>query len=130
MQFQGVTQAIWSKIEDSIMRHRSQGDIVSHPIRLTWRYGERRIEDRRRDHVFTIHNITIAAELTGQGIFTSIMQRLATQPQLARRIDWIYLEQVNFRLANHLQDKLGFKADNGMVIDCWRMVDSQMELGL
>lgn len=130
MQLQGAAQQIWAKIEDSIMHHRTHGYIVSHPIRLTWRYDERRIEDKRRDHVFTIHDITIAAEFTGRGIFTSIMQRLTTQPQLARRIDWVYLEQVNWRLANHLQDKLGFKADVGIVIDCWRPVSSQMELGL
>jgi hypothetical protein len=109
----------------------SRGDVRNDIWTVTWRFGVKRIEDKARDNVFSIHNVTLAAKHRGRGYFTELLRHLDERPELGdRRIDWIYLEQVNYRLAGHLGRELAYKSDFGMVIDCWRRVTGQLEMKL
>ena len=115
----------------SIAAGGSRGDFQNKCWALTWRMGERRIDHKVRPDVFKIYSVHVMPAYRGRGLMTDLLRKIIEQPQvLGSRVRWIYLEQVNFRFANHLQRELHFDADFGMVIDCWREATGQMEMRL
>ncbi|OCP21954.1 MULTISPECIES: hypothetical protein [unclassified Ensifer] len=109
----------------------SRGDIRNARWMLTWRTHDRRIEHKVRAGVLTIHNIELRAKHRGRGYLTELLRHLDEVPEIAdRRFEWIYFEQVNFRLSNHLLRELNYRSEAGLVIDCWRRVTGQLEMKL
>ncbi|QIG75726.1 hypothetical protein EVC20_155 [Rhizobium phage RHph_Y2_17_1] len=109
----------------------SQGDIMNRRWKVTWRFGERRIEDKVRANVLRIHHVELSEHSRGRGYLTELLRHLDEFPELGgRRFSWIYFDQVNFRLANHLVRELQYRSETGMVIDCWRRVTGQLEMKL
>ncbi|TDW20464.1 hypothetical protein EV128_12594 [Rhizobium azibense] len=109
----------------------SHGDFTNERWAVSWRFGERRIEDKVRDRVLKFHSVHVFPKFRNQGFFTEVLAFLDERPTLGgREFDWIYLEQVNFRLAGHLERKLHYSSDFGLVIDCWRRVTGQLEMNL
>jgi hypothetical protein len=95
------------------------------------RYGFRRIENVAREHVLSIANVTVAKPLRGMGSLTEFLDRVLDDPRLfLKPVDWIYFEQVQYRLGNHLIDRHGFTAERGLVTDAWRRVTPQLALAI
>jgi len=115
----------------SLAGSHAGGAIQNRFWNLHWRYGVKRIEDKARDNVLSIANVTLDEKIRGRGKFTELVTHLVEHPDFAgRQIDWIYIEQCRFRLGEHLRRELDFTIQDGMVIDAWRRTTSQMELGL
>ncbi|MBX5130762.1 hypothetical protein HJB53_30190 [Rhizobium lentis] len=126
-----IVQQMLNHLHSDLSFGGSRGDFRNDIWTVTWRLGVKRIEDKARDSVFSIHNVTLAAKYRRQGFFTELLRHLDERPELGgRRFDWIFLEQVNHRLAGHLGRELQYKSDFGMVIDCWRRVTGQLEMKL
>ncbi|AGC36160.1 hypothetical protein B7L88_gp128 [Rhizobium phage RHEph10] len=126
-----VVQRMLNDLHSDLGCGGSRGDFTNDIWTVTWRFGVKRIEDKARDNVFSIHNVTLAERHRGRGYFTDLLRRLDEHPELGgQRFDWIYLEQVNYRLAGHLERELHYKSEFGMVIDCWRRVTGQLEMKL
>jgi GNAT superfamily N-acetyltransferase len=115
----------------AVAKDETRGDISTPVWDLSWRAHDRRIEDKVRANVFTIHSIHIKRPYRGKGHFTELLKHLDFAPEIGlRRFEWIYMEQVNFRLAGHLERVLHYNSDFGMIIDCWRRVTGQAEMNL
>ncbi|WP_276122670.1 hypothetical protein [Pararhizobium qamdonense] len=126
-----LTKSLLLDLHKSIATNGQRGEFSNDRWTLTWRFGTRRIENAAREGVFSIHNITLAGQSRGQGYLTELLRHIDECPHLGgRRFGWVYLEQVNFRLAGHLGRELQYKADHGLVIDCWRQVTGQLEMKL
>lgn len=115
----------------SLQSGREEGHIANAVWKLHWRLKTKRIEDKARDNVFSIASIELRDNLCGCGHFTALIRHLVEHPSIAgRSLDWIYVEQCRFRLGEHLRRELGFKIDDGMVIDAYRQTTLQMDLAL
>ncbi len=118
-------------LEESVSLDGFHGDLSAGNWAITWRFGERRIDDRARENVFTIRDVHIVMPHRGRGYFTELLRHLDEKPRLGElSFDWIYIEQCHFRLAAHLERELLYKSEFGMVIDCWRRVTGQLEMKL
>lgn len=126
-----VTNVMLLDLHQSVSTGGSRGSFTNSRWMLAWRFDERRIEDQVREDVFIIQSVHVQIRHRGRGHLTELLKHLTEYPAIGhRRIDWIYLEQVNFRFANHLERELSFKSDFGLVIDCWRQVTGQLEMKL
>jgi hypothetical protein len=126
-----VSDQLIKDLTFSLACGHDEGYIRNQAWSLHWRLKVRRIEDKARDNVFSIATIALRENLCGRGHFTALIRHLVEHPTIAgRSLDWLYIEQCRFRLGEHLRRELGFKIDDGMVIDAWRRTTSQMELGL
>ncbi|QIG69187.1 acyl-CoA synthetase protein [Rhizobium phage RHph_N1_15] len=126
-----ITDEMLNDLASALATGASQGDIKNNRWKVTWRFGERRIEDKVRPNVLRIHHVELAERYRGRGYLTELLRRLDELPELGgRRFSWIYFDQVNFRLANHLVRELHYRSETGMVIDCWRQVTGQLEMKL
>lgn len=95
------------------------------------RFGLRRIKDATCQNVLTIHNITLAKPLRGYGFLTECLDMITEDRRiLEKQVDWLYFEQCQYRLANHLVDRHGFVAERGLVTDAWRTLSEQMALAI
>lgn len=127
----GAPRLILNELNASMAGGASRGTIAKTNWALSWRFGDRRIEDKLRENVLVVKSVHLAVKHRRRGYMTRLLRHLDEYPVLdGRRVDWIYFEQVNWRFANHLERDLRYRSDFGMVIDCWRRTTGQLELTL
>jgi hypothetical protein len=93
----------------------------------SWRMGDRRIEGKLRDNALVIKDLLLSGD--PEHFIASLRSIIEYGRVGEQRIDWIYVEQINFRVANRLVAELQFRVEPGITVDCWRQADG-LELPL